>query len=208
MKRRVAIVVASVSLSGCGLQATSGAVLTGGERPQHLAISATAVVQPARKSNTTLGIRTTMVPDDGIEVKQVVLQGGYDLIGGHDVAIARKLPQGFAVAFGPELGAGGPVDDRFSGKGAYVGGIITPRIRLSGNDDYRHSFSILFTGVELVASFRGGAWLPPEGSTTKLAYSEVGFDIGLRFVIGSDIVSGAQGAPRGDELPGEKGATQ
>jgi hypothetical protein len=201
MKTKDLILAASFvpGLTGCAAQIGAAGSYTSADTPDRVALSTTLTSRASRKSAPVVGVRSTQTIDHGILLKQVALHGGYDgwLAGGRLI-----------LEPGIDLGAGGPLSDRYDGIGAYAGAAGSARLRLAflGDDDLKRSYSIVFVGVELVLAPRYGVWFPPEESSKRHVVPEFGFEGGLRFVFGSDIVGSAQGRPAGEDRPGEASA--
>lgn len=175
---RVTVAIAAVFLGGCGVQFTGGPASTAGGQPVS-ALTAGASLHAMRRSSGVVGVRASAIIDDGIRVKQGFLHGGYDI---------RLAPGYVAVEPGVDLGLGEPLTKNYASSiGAYGGLSMTWRFRLFGYDDGIPTYTIYGIGCELVAVPRVGAWMPPESATDKKVYGELSAELGVRFVLASDI---------------------
>jgi len=188
---RVAAILAVSALWGCGVSATAGPTWTG-RRDVALQETVTIGTHAQRKSGAVVGLRLNTHVNDGLTLKSGAFHGGYDFI---------LIPGWLALEPGADFGAGQPATHVYSGVGAYAGGTLVTRLRLTPGDR-EPGFNIAFPIVELTAGGHLGAWMPPEDSTTTRLYCDRGFDFGIRFAFGSDLVSPNQGGIwRGDPKP-------
>ena len=179
----IRVATASLLLSGCAAQLTSGAASTATARP---VVTGTleGTMHALRSNNGVAGARIATVIDHGVVIKQGIVHGGYDM---------RVMPGRFTLEPGIDLGAGAPVVHRFEGVGAYAGVSGTARLRIYGMDDSVPAFEVISPIIELVLAPRVGAWMPPEGSSVHTVYAEYGCEFGIRFALGSDLASAEQG---------------
>lgn len=182
MIRRVALVVLAAATAGCGLQVTTGRGATAHE-PAAWVGSVGLNAQAQRRSGATVGIRTGMLVDHGFVVKNAMLHGGYDTL---------LVPGWLTLEPGIDLGAGQSALHVFRGVGAYGGLSGTARLRFM-TGDREPDYNILFPFMDLVLMPRGGIWLPPEGAGSTAAYFDWSIELGLRFGLGTDIISQRQG---------------
>jgi hypothetical protein len=172
----------ATATAGCGLQATVGRGGTA-QRPAAWVGNVGLDAQAQRTSGASAGLRTGMLIDHGLVVKNAVLHGGYDTL---------VVPGWLTLEPGVDLGAGQPAIHVFRGVGAYGGLAGTARLRFV-TGDREPNYNVLFPFVELVLLPRGGIWLPPEGAGSTAAYFDWSVELGIRLGLGSDIISPRQG---------------
>ena len=174
-----------VALPGCHLQATAGPNWVGHEDSE-LAGSLELGTHAQRKASAVVGARIgTLVDfDEGVTLKNGMLHGGFDW---------PIVPGWFMLEPGADFGAGQPVAQVFDGSGAYAGASLNMRFRPTPGGDREPGFNIAFPIGELVVTSRSGVWMPPEHSNTTAPYFDFSIEVGIRFGLGSDLVSPAQG---------------
>jgi hypothetical protein len=186
--------IAAVSLlaTGCAVQLTGGATSTGQSRPVATATLG-ATMHALRANNGIAGARLTTAVGNGIEIKQGVVHGGYDM---------RIVPGRVVLEPGFDLGAGSPISRRFDGVGTYGGVSGTVRVRAYGMDDRVPAFVVISPIVEIVLAPRLGGWVGPEGSGAAAVHAEYGCELGVRIAIASDLASPEQGEVSDDPAAG------
>jgi len=133
-----------------------------------------------------------MAVDDGLIPRQGFVHMGYDL---------RAIPGRLVIEPRLDLGLGGPIARAYSGVGAYLGGAASGRVRLWGVDDSKTEFNIIGSHLDLVLAARGGAWAPPEGSSSTRLDWEASVELGVRVAIISDVPSGPAGRVQAPVTP-------
>jgi hypothetical protein len=172
------VVVLAVLATGCGLQATSGAVWTKNEAAPSLTFTGTT--QAYRTSSFVVGGRVGVAFHDAIVPRHAIVHGGYDW---------RVIPGHLVFEPGLDLGMGGPIARVYPGIGAYLGASPSLRLFLFGVNDDEPAFNVIATAFELVLTGRGGGWMPPEGAASTALVGEYGVELGLRVAIGSDVLA-------------------
>lgn len=143
--------------------------------------SAGVQVQRVRENGPIAGARLTSIVDsEGMRVRNAIFSAGYDFHRGW---------HRFGLELAADLGAGGPGYRRYDGVGAYGGGAAILRYRLLGTLDYEPGFNVAFFYLDFVVANRAGAWIPPEGASTRNAYGEYSLELGLRISVASDVLN-------------------
>lgn len=146
--------------------------------------SAAIQVQRVRENGPIAGARLTSIVDsEGLRIRNGIFSAGYDFHRGW---------HRFGLELVADLGAGGPGYRRYDGVGAYAGAGAILRYRVLGTLDYEPGFNVVFFYVDIVAGNRAGAWIPPEGASTRNAYGEYSLDLGIRISLASDVINSSR----------------
>ncbi|HWA28551.1 MAG TPA: hypothetical protein VG734_23075 [Lacunisphaera sp.] len=181
----VTCTVLMLALGGCGMQATSGLAWTRHHSTPTLTVAAASMGY--RQSRGVVGMRVGMDIDKALVPKNGIVHGGYD---------CRLGPGWFVFEPGFDLGLGGPIESAYDSVGAYLGASATARVRLAGVNDNDPAFNVVAPIGEVVLTGRGGGWMPPEDAASARLVGEWSAELGVRFSLGSDLVTAAQGKVR------------
>ena len=175
--------------TGCGLQLGTGPSRNAtGHTQQTYSLGASLAVD--RRSNGIVGTRVVTIADQGLELKALIVHGGWDFV---------AKPGWITLEPGVDLGMGSPVTNTFRGIGAYAGAAGNLRLRPFWNVAREPSFVIASLVPEIVFAPRAGWWMPSERSAAHGATDfEFGWEIALRINLSSDFSSGPQGHPSTD----------
>jgi hypothetical protein len=114
--------------------------------------------------------------DAGFGPRQGTLGGG-----------VRFVSPWFNFEAGGEIGAGEPMLVDFDGPGLYGGLVVSPMIRICGNQDVEPGFAAAGLLFDAGFTFRTGAWFPPDAPGNSVVAESSG-QLAIRVTIISDLL--------------------
>jgi hypothetical protein len=170
--------------SGCAFTLSGGPARSGHVKPLAASVALGASTHAFRDGAGVFGLRLLTKFDDGFSIRSGMLHAGYDW---------RLVPGWLVFEPGVELGAGKPLTEAFASVGAYAGVAGNLRVRVWGVDDAEPAYNVYAAAFELVLMPRIGGWMPAEGEENQSVVLEWSLELGIRFAIGSDLLTKAQG---------------
>jgi hypothetical protein len=172
------------TLSACAA-AVSGGIAGATRASEHTPGISLSVGAPTFRGNTgSFGLRVTTAVDHGLALRSGAIYGGYAL---------NLLPGALVLEPALELGVGRPAAISIGGLGAYAGAATQLRVPLIGTSETEPVFNVYALTGDLLLSARAGGWMPPEAAKDKRLSWEWSIELGLRFSLGSDLMTRAQG---------------
>lgn len=175
-------------LEACAFGLSTGAANTSGNafRERAYTTSMTFTTHAFRQGRPVFGVRLSTAVDHGFAIRNGLLHTGYDF---------RLIPGYLVLVPAIELGAGQPAAQDLGGFGSYFGVATTLRERLSGVNDAEPAFNVYALNIDLFIGARVGGWMRPETSSasSRAVVWEGSIELGIRFAVGSDVITSAQG---------------